>query len=89
MKSEMDESMKILFFGRLGDQLGRELEIEPPQSGCTVAELRQILCARGDAFRDTLGHPSVRGCVDQVIVPEDTPVRPDQEVAFIPPLSGG
>lgn len=81
--------MKILFFGRLGDQLGRELEIEPPRSGCTVAELRQLLCSRGSIFRDTLGRPSVRGCVDQMIVPEDTPVRQGQEVAFIPPLSGG
>lgn len=81
--------MKILFFGRLGDQLGRELEIEPPRSGCTVAELRQLLCSRGRIFRDTLSHSSVRACVDQVIVPEDTPVRLGQEVAFIPPLSGG
>lgn len=86
---QWDESMRILLFGRLGDQLGRELEIEAPRSGCTLAELRQLLCSRGAAFRETLGHASVRGCVDQVIVSDDTHVHPGQEVAFIPPLSGG
>ena len=83
------EHMKILFFGRLGERLGRELEIDPPADGWTVAELRESLCSRGEIFREMLEDPGIRGCVDQAIVPEDTHVRPHQEVAFIPPLSGG
>ena len=81
--------MKILFFGRLGEQLGSELEIDPPGEGWTIAYLRESLCSRSELFREALGHSGVRGCVDQVIVPEETQVRAGQEVAFIPPLSGG
>lgn len=86
---ETGEAMKILFFGRLGEQLGSELEIDPPGEVWTVAELRESLCSRSELFRETLGHSGVRGCVDHVIVPEGTQVQDGQEVAFIPPLSGG
>ena len=87
--SRAGEAMKVLFFGRLGERLGSELEVDPPGDGWTVADLRESLCSRNELFRDALGQSGVRACVDQVIVPEDAYVRPGQEVAFIPPLSGG
>lgn len=80
--------MKILLFGRLGEALGREVEVELPPEGCSVAALRSLLAARGSAFA-TLAAPGARACVDQAIVGEDHLVRPGQELAFIPPLSGG
>ena len=81
--------MKVLFFGSLAEQLGRELEIDPAGARWTVGELRQLLCSRDSAFANALGNERVRACVDQVIVSDDAPVRPGQELAFIPPLSGG
>lgn len=81
--------MEILFFGRLGEQFGHTVEIDPPGVGWTVAELREALCSRSDLFRGALSNPSVRACVDQVIAREDLPVRQGQEIAFIPPVSGG
>ena len=81
--------MKILFFGSLGERIGREMELDLPTDGCTVAELRLRLAeALPDAARE-LGSPSLRACVDQVLAFEDTRVLPGREVAFIPPLSGG
>lgn len=81
--------MEVLFFGRLGGQFGQRLEIDPPGEGWTVADLRRALCLRDERLREALEHPGVRACVDQQIVPEDTHLQPNQEVAFIPPLSGG
>ncbi|HYJ53539.1 MAG TPA: MoaD/ThiS family protein [Allosphingosinicella sp.] len=74
--------MKILFFGRLAESLGREVELALPEPGCTVAELRLRL---GGA----VASPAVRACIDRAMVPETTRVLPHHEVAFVPPLSGG
>ena len=80
--------MKILLFGSIGQAIGREIEADLPAEGCSVAALRTLLVERDPAFAP-LGRPSARACVDQVIVAEDFIVHPGQEVAFVPPLSGG
>jgi molybdopterin synthase sulfur carrier subunit len=77
--------MKILFFGRLGETIGPEIEHELPPGGCTVAELRAALARTHGA----LAAASVRACIDHEIAPETALVLPTHEVAFIPPLSGG
>lgn len=77
--------MKILFFGRLGETIGRELDYALPPGGCTVAELRAALAKEHEG----LAAASVRACIDQEIAPETALVLPGHEVAFIPPLSGG
>lgn len=74
--------MKVLFFGRLADSLGREAEVDMPATGCTVAELRRRL-------GDDVSSPGIRACIDQAMVGEEERVLPHQEVAFLPPLSGG
>ena len=77
--------MKILLFGRLGETIGREIDFDLPEAGCTVAELRAALAERHGG----LAAETVRACIDHEIAPETALVRPGQEVAFIPPLSGG
>jgi molybdopterin synthase sulfur carrier subunit len=81
--------MKVLFFGRLADKAGREIDVEIPETGCTVAELRARLCREMPGLAADLSAPSIKACVDQQVAGEDAPVRPGDEVAFIPPLSGG
>lgn len=80
---------KVLFFGRLGDRFGREIEVDLPPAGCTVAELRTLLGGRDPSAGEALAQPCVKVCVDQAIVPDSAFVRPGQEIAFLPPLSGG
>lgn len=81
--------MRILFFGRLGDRLGRETEVELPPSVRTIADLRRWLAqARPEVGEEFLGR-TLRACVDDVIVGDDAPVGEENEVAFFPPLSGG
>ncbi len=75
--------MRVLFFGRVADALGRERQIDLPASGCTIAELRRLLDA------DVLARPGVRASIDQQIVADDARVRPGAEVAFFSVFSGG
>jgi molybdopterin synthase sulfur carrier subunit len=77
--------MKILFFGRLGETIGREIHFDLPAGGCTVAELRATLARTHKG----LAAESVRACIDHEIAPETALVLPSHEIAFIPPLSGG
>jgi molybdopterin synthase sulfur carrier subunit len=81
--------MKILFFGRLGERLGREMEVDVPADVRNIAELRRLLARlRPEAEADFLGQ-SLRACVDDSIVRDDAPVSGAREIAFFPPLSGG
>ena len=73
--------MRIFFFGSLAERFGREREIEIPDGGCTVAELRDRL--------PELAGSIARVCIDREVAAEDARVLPRHEVAFIPPLSGG
>lgn len=81
--------MKVLFFGRLGEQIGREIEVDLPAGGCSVADLRQLVAHENAAATDALARPGIRAAVDQAIVADDAWVKPGQEVAFLSPLSGG
>ena len=81
--------MKISFFGRLGDRIGREVEVDLPASRCSVAELRRHLAERFPAAADDLASRTVRACVDEAIVPESYMIGTGQRVEFFPPVSGG
>ena len=78
---------RILFFGRVADVLGRELSLDLPEAGCTIAELRGRLAAEHNA--GLLLKPGVRASIDKQVVAEDAWVRPGAEVAFFSVFSGG
>jgi molybdopterin converting factor small subunit len=75
--------MRVLFFGRVADQLGRERQVELPSAGCTIADLRRLIAA------DVLARPGVRASIDRQVVADDALVRPGAEVAFFSVFSGG
>jgi len=83
-----EAEVKILMFGSLGEQIGREIFEELSADGCTIGELRQRLVAK-DPSRQGLLDPAIRASVDQILVKEDFVVRPGHELAFFPMLSGG
>lgn len=80
---------RILFFGSLAERLGRQIEVELPAQGCTVAELRQLVVQQDQAAGSALLEPGVRASADQAMVRDDDLVRPGQEISFFPILSGG
>lgn len=79
--------LKILLFGRVSDQLGREIETAIPETGCTIGELRRLLADQTGS--DALLQKGVRASVDKQVAGDQTLVRPGAEVAFFSVFSGG
>jgi molybdopterin synthase sulfur carrier subunit len=83
--------VKILYLASLREQLsksGEDLEILPATS--TVAGLRALLMARGGAWQTVLSQErALRVAVNQEMAQPTTPVKPGDEIAFFPPVTGG
>ncbi len=83
--------MKLLYFAWLRAKIGiAEERIEPPAGVDTVAALLDWLRRRGPGFAEALKDTKiVRVAVNQEYVGWDHPVRPGDEVALFPPVTGG
>ena len=79
--------LKILLFGRVSDALGRQLEAAIPEDGCTVGELRRLICEQTGS--EALLQKGVRASLDKQVASDDAVVRPGAEVAFFSVFSGG
>ena len=84
-------SLRVLYFARLRERLGRSEEtLLLPAGVATVADLTAGLRARDSAgaaaFADAA---TVRAAVNQAFAPPSTPVADGDEVAFFPPVTGG
>ena len=80
--------MKVLFFAQTRELVGvDELTITEPF--VTAQALREYLATRGDKWRLALQESQLLVAVNQCLVPWDTPLSADDEVAFFPPVTGG
>jgi len=78
--------VKVLLYGRLAESIGRQLQLEAAE-GCSVAELRRRLA---DAHPSAAGHLGrSRALIGGSVVADERRVRGDEEVEFLPPVSGG
>ena len=78
---------RVRLFARLAELTGaREVLVELGE-GLTAADVLTQLTARFPSLRDLEG--SIRYAVNAEYVPPDHPVRPGDELALIPPVSGG
>lgn len=79
--------IKTLFFATYRDIAGAdELEVRIP-AGASVADLVEHLRARGEQWQKLPEEPAV--AVNLTYAPLSTRLSPGDEVAFIPPVSGG
>ncbi len=83
--------IKVLYFAGLREQVGSGgEELDVPAGVTTVAGLRALLQSRGGAWQSALAQGrAVRIAVNQEMAAPATPVRPGDEVAFFPPVTGG
>jgi molybdopterin synthase sulfur carrier subunit len=83
--------MRILYFAWLRTKTGTASEqVSPPAEVTTVGELMQWLAGRRPGFAEALAAPGVvRAAVNQDYAELGDPVRPGDEVAFFPPVTGG
>ena len=82
--------IRILYFDRLRETLGMEAENLKWAAPASIAELKQQLAARGDAWQEQFArNTSLRAALNQTLAPETAMVQPGDEVAFFPPVTGG
>jgi molybdopterin converting factor small subunit len=81
--------MDVFFYGRLGERVGRQVNVEVPEGGCAVTELRRLIASQHPQISDEIVQQRVRACVADDIVPESFRVSEGQTVEFFPPVSGG
>jgi molybdopterin synthase sulfur carrier subunit len=83
--------LKVLYFAALSERLGtRGEDIEVLPTVTTVAGLRALLMERGGAWQSALAQgKALRVAVNQEMALPTTPVKPGDEVAFFPPVTGG
>jgi molybdopterin synthase sulfur carrier subunit len=81
----------VRFFASVKEQLGKELEeIELPAGISTVGGLRAHLRARGGRWAEVLAETRrVTAAVNQDMVKPGAAIKPGDEVAFFPPVTGG
>jgi len=91
MRDAPVDTLTLVYLARLRDAFGAATErIVLPPEVTTAAELRSWLAARGGSFAIELAAGrAVRIAVNHDIAQPDTPVRPGDEVALLPPVTGG
>ncbi len=83
--------VKVLYFASIRQKLGKGAEeIELPAGIATVAGLRAHLQARGGAWAEALADSRLlRTAINQDMAPPAAAIKPGDEVAFFPPVTGG
>jgi molybdopterin converting factor small subunit len=78
--------VKVLFYGRLADAIGRDIEIEAGGAS-SVAELRRRVAASHPDAADALGRS--RAVIASAMVGDEHVIAAADQVEFLPPVSGG
>jgi len=83
--------MKLLYFAWLRSKRGLSAEeVSPPADIATVRQLLDWLEKRSPAHKAALSDRKIlRVAVNQEYAGPEHPVRPGDEIAFFPPVTGG
>ena len=74
--------------GRLRDVAGwRERTLDAPLA--TVSALRAFLAQEDPVLGEALAGKGVQAAVNKALVRADAAIAPGDEIAFLPPMSGG
>ena len=79
---------KVLLLGRLRDVAGwRERTLDPAPDRLSL--LREFLSREDAALGEALAGRGVQAAVNKAVVRGDVALSPGDEIAFLPPMSGG
>jgi molybdopterin converting factor subunit 1 len=79
--------VRVLFFGTLKDLAGKSSDLLELPESASVADLLAHYQGRIPRFKDSL--PSLAVAVNQQYAGPETKLKTDDEVALLPPVSGG
>ena len=77
----------VLFFGRLKDLAGKSSDLLDLRDGASVRDVLQHYALQAPPLKELL--PSLAVAVNQQYSGPETELNPDDEVALLPPVSGG
>ncbi|MET0681892.1 MAG: molybdopterin converting factor subunit 1 [Casimicrobiaceae bacterium] len=91
MRDSVAATVSLVYLARLREAFGAAAErIEAPPEVDTVGALRAWLARRGGVWAVELAPGrAVRIAVNHDLASSDTPIRPGDEVAIFPPVTGG
>lgn len=81
--------IKVAFFGALGDIMGRERTIDIDGKPATIRAIVDILCAGNESFAAAFEKSRVKVALNNSIASLDEKVGDGDEIAILPPFSGG
>lgn len=83
--------LTVLYFAWLRERVGRsEEQISPPADIRTIAALIEWLAGQSPGHAAALAHTTtIRCAINQEFVDLSTPIKPGDEIAFFPPVTGG
>lgn len=87
----MAQDVTIFYFAALREQMGRETETvrlpaQPITVEALVRELRQKNVGMNEVFAAS---PRIRVAINQTLATFQDTVKPGDELAFFPPMTGG
>ena len=82
-------SIRVLYFARFREALGCAGETLQLDQSCRLSEFKAGLLKRGPKWQETLGMGNVLIAVNQELVQQDVLLKPGDELAFFPPVTGG
>jgi molybdopterin synthase sulfur carrier subunit len=87
----MNAPISILYFAWLRERVGVSAEsLELPANAGTVADLVALLAARGGGYAAAFANRNtIRCAINQEFAEPSAAIRPGDEVAFFPPVTGG
>lgn len=85
----MSDSISLLYFASLGDQLQTTEERYALSGPVTIAQLKLALADRGDRWCVFTESANLKCAVNQELAGDATEIRAGDEVAFFPPVTGG
>jgi molybdopterin synthase sulfur carrier subunit len=81
--------IKVIFFAALREQLDcSELTLNS-ENITTVADLKQLLANKNDQWQSHFSNGSLLSAVNHEMVNGEQLIKPGDEVAFFPPVTGG
>ena len=91
MPDEMPDKIDVLYFAWLRQKIGSGREkVAPPAEVATVGALIDWLRERSPGHADAFANARfVRAAVNHEFASPETAVKPGDEVAFFPPVTGG